>query len=178
MESLVKIFDTDLNFWEANPGFKSIKVYQDLYTNDKSKNKVDSSQIMWAIALLIDMSEDNPWRNLSEEDKESLIAEDFLQNKKFSWKGIKALTDEYSERCLSIAEKALRNFNKKLLDRQKFIDNTKYTIDDADQLDKMMLNTVKVYQQYDLIKSMFNKEKLAGTTQDGTVESASEKGEI
>jgi hypothetical protein len=179
MEStLIKSWDTSINFWVANPNFTSVTKFKEWMDKDKSKDKRDSSQVMWAIVLLLDMNTSNIWRNLAEVDKKLLIKEDFLKDKTFNWedKQVKELIDEYTERLLTIAEKMLRNFNLKLIDRQKFIDDTAYDMENADQLDKMMINTSKIYSQYEDIKNMFDLEKNSGKTRGGIKESAMEQG--
>ena len=48
----------------------------------------------------------------------------------------------------------------------------------ADQLDKMMVNTVKIYQQLEQVKEMLDKESIEGHGKGGAIESASEQGLI
>jgi hypothetical protein len=72
----------------------------------------------------------------------------------------------------------LRNFNLKLVDRQQLIDKTKYDMETADQLDKMILNTGKIYSQYEEIMNMFKQEQANGKTRGGIKESAGELGLI
>jgi hypothetical protein len=38
-------------FWDEYPELKIPKEFNELYSKDKSKNKVNSSRIMWAIHL-------------------------------------------------------------------------------------------------------------------------------
>ena len=178
MNTLLLTLDPRINFWIANPDFLSVTVFNTLYDDDKSKNKDSSSQVMWAVAHLVDMNTANVWRNLPEADKKKLIAEDLLKNKKFDWAAYQNIIDEYTERVLSIAEKMLRNFQLKLVDRQHFIDTTAYDMENADQLDKMMINTSKIYSQYESIQNIFELEKSSGKTRGGIKESAGEKGII
>lgn len=191
MTSLVKIWNTDENYWILHPIMKTIKVFRDFHDKDKSKDKKSSSKIMWAIALLIDPNEANPWRTVSLLDRENLVATDFLEDPKFNWEHpeIENLKACYKEKCLTIAEKELIAFEKKLVQRGKFIDDTDYTMDSygennkmikgtADQLDKMMLNTSKIFEQYEEIKISLIKEQSEGTLRGGAEESASEKGEL
>jgi len=193
MTTIVKNFNPDLNFWDLNPSFKTIKLFNTLFEEDKSKKKDNSSQLMWAIAYLIDPNEANPWKNISEEDKKLLIADEYLENKKFNWIEVQHLIDEYEERCLTIAEKELVRFERKLVDRGNFINTTRYSLDEyeessngkvklvkgtADQLDKMMLNTTKLSEQLSLIKDMLKQEQSQGSLRAGASKSASESGKI
>lgn len=192
MTTIVKNWNTDLNFWEINPIFKTIKIFRDLYDSDKSKKKDKSSQLMWAIALLIDPNEANVWKNVAENEKRQLIAEEYLEDKKFKWEDYQELLDVYEERCLTIAEKELVRFERKLVDRGDFINKTKYSLDEyeenngrtklvkgtAEQLDKMMIATSKLTEQLSIIKDMLKQEQTEGRGRGGAAKSASEKGDI
>lgn len=180
MNTVIENFNTSMNFWTSNPNMLVVAKFKDLYDKDKSKNREDSSRLMWAISLYCDLNDKNPWRNMPDREKKMLIKEDYLRDKKFDWedKLIKDLIHVYTELVLSVPEKALRNFNLKLIERQTFIDNTKYDMENADQLDKMMLNTSKIYSQYEEILHMFKEEKNSGKTKGGIKESASEQGLI
>lgn len=189
--SISKVWNTDENYWLMNPIMKTIKVFREFFEQDKSKNKDKSSKIMWAIALYKDPNDYNPWRNTSDIDKKILIAEDYLLDKKFNWEDhfIESLIDAYENFCLTIGEKELVRYELKLSDRGNFLHKTHYSLDEydeetgkvnkgtADQLDKMMVNTVKIYEQYDLIKGMLTKEQ-SGQTRGGSKESAAETGKI
>lgn len=189
--SITKLWNVDENYWLLNPIMKTFKAFKDFYEQDKSKNKEKSSKIMWAIALYSDPNEANPWRNSSDSDKKELIATDFLGDKKFEWEDsyIANLINCYEENCLTRGERELVRFESKLTDRGNFIHETNYSLDDydedsgkiikgtADQLDKMMVNTIKIYEQYDLIKAMISKES-GIHIKGGAKESAAEQGQM
>jgi len=178
------------NYWLLNPGMLSIAVFRDLHKADKSKGKGKSSKLMWAIALFCDPHEDNPWKNTSRVDKEILIAEEHLENVKFDWsdEGIQALIDTYDGKCLTIAERELIELEDKVKDRARFVKSTKYSLDSvedgriikgtAEQLDKMLLNTSKIYDSFDTIREKIAKEAAKGQLRGGATESASESGDI
>lgn len=193
MESITKNWNTDLNYWELNPIIKTIKVFKSLFEKDKSKDKKDSSKLMWAIALVSDPNEDNPWRTVNVEEKKKIIAEDFLEDKKFNWekKEIVELLDTYYTFCLSVSEQELLVYEEKLRQRGKFIKDTDYSLDyyeendkgkitlkrgTADQLDKMVLNTGKLITQIQEIRESISREALQGSLKGGASESASEEG--
>lgn len=191
--SISRNWNTDENYWDMNPIMKTIKEFGDLYKKDKSKKKAKSSQLMWAIALLIDCHDGNVWRTTSEADKRELIATDYLQDKKFDWdsQNNKILREAYERHVLSAAEKEMVNLERNLADRQRFINEATYSFDfyeegaggkqilrkgTADQLDKMMAATGKIYDQLTGIQAKLDKEKLESATKGGAVESASEQG--
>lgn len=191
MTTIVRNFNTDDNFWETNPSFKSIEKFRHFYELDKSRSKKISSHIMWAIAFLLDPHQDNPWKNLSEVDKKILIADEYLEVAKFKWEDYQDLIDEYYQRVLTLAEKDFYELIEKMHERKEFIKNTEYTLDSleeidgrtrsikgtAAQLDKMVVDTAKIYEQLELVKQKLEKEKNSdGETKGGMQESATEQG--
>lgn len=187
MDSILRNFNVDENFWEVNPAFLTIKEFVKMHKSDKSKDKFHSSQKMWAIAYLIDPHPDNAWKNVSEEDKIKLIKEDFYNIK---WEDYQDAIDSYREHCLTLAEKDFIRLQKKMHERQNFIDNTPYTLDTSNeegkiikgtaiQLDKMVVDTLKIYDQLDQVKARLEKDNSnEGSTKGGMQESATEKGLI
>ena len=192
MTSLSRNWNTDENYWSLHPQMKTIKAFRDLYERDKKKGKNESSTMMWAIALLVDPHELNPWRNTNPLDRTKLIAEDYIGDVDFPWEDddIQLLIDTYTDFSLSPAEKALVQIEKKIADRGRFIHKTDYSMDSynedtgkvekgtADQLDKMMVNTVKIYEQLEKVKEMMDKESVEGHGKGGAIESAGEQGLI
>jgi hypothetical protein len=191
--SISRLWNTDENYWLLHPQMKTIKEFKDVFLTDKSKDKINSSKLMWAIALYCDPHDQNPWRNINDADRRTLIAEDFLLSPKFDWErsDIKELIEKYEDLCLTVWEKELVRLERKLSERSDFISSTKYTLDEyeenngkvklkkgtATQLDKMMTDTIKIYEQADKIKQMLGKES-GGHTRGGAKESAGEKAEI
>lgn len=191
--SLLRNFNTDENFWETNPIFKTVKIFEEFYNKDKTKGKKKSSQIMWAIAFLVDPHEHNIWKNLTELDKKVLIQDDFLKNDKFKWSEYQELIDEYYNRVLSIPEKDFQELIDKMNERKEFIKLTPYTLDsyeedpstgklrlikgNAKDLDKMVVDTAKLYEQLEIVKAKLERSKaIDGETKAGMQESATEKG--
>lgn len=189
MDTLLKILDPTVSFWVAHPNFLSIGKFKAFHDQDKGKKKDKSSRIMWAIAFLVDLHPENTWRNKPEAEKKPVLAEDVIGDKDFNWDDVQDLVDEYLDRCTSIPKKELRNFLNKIHDRQKFIDKTPFTLDDYDengklikgtatQLDKMMVDTAKVWAVYDDLIAKFQEAEDDGQARGGRAESASEAGLI
>lgn len=195
MTTLSPNWNTDLNYWSLNTAIKTVAVFNHYYKSDKSKDKKESSKIMWAIALLIDPNEKNPWKNTNPIEKKKLIATEYLNNPDFNWEDpkIQELILNYKNRCLTVAEKALIEFEEKLADRANFLSNAEYTFDyyeedergklrlmrgTATQLDKMMTDTKKIYDHLELIKQQLIEESINTVGKAGAVESASESGLI
>lgn len=156
------------NFWEYNPQYKII--FRDIYNKDESKNKDKTSKIMWAIFLLIHPKSE--FYNLP--DKDVILARDFIKEKGFQWKDYQHLIDRIEETVLTQAEKSLISWDRTLKNRDEFIHSQDFTLDHynnegkivkgtADQLDKMLANTYKLYQEYfKIVKELKNEEDARG----------------
>lgn len=190
-ESIAINWNTDENFWELHPIMKTLGSFKKLYKSDKSRAKHNSSTLMWAIALAVDPNKANPYRNINMEEKKQIIKEDFLKDKDFNWNhsSILEYVADYENYCLTIAEKELIKFEEKLNQRGKFLEEATYTFDDygadgkvikgtADQLDRMMVNTGKLYDHLNKIKESIAEQEAKGSLRGGEVESASEEGLI
>ena len=188
--SISRLWNTNENYWILHPQMQTIKQFGNLFDGDKSKGKEKSSRLMWAIALYSDPHDQNPWKNINYLDRQTLIGTDYLKDPKFNWEDpiIKELLKCYEEHCLTIAEKELARLEEKLTQRGDFIKESKYTLDEyeetergvklkkgtAEQLDKMMVNTTKIYEQLEIIKTMLSKES-NGANKGGSKQSAGEK---
>jgi len=174
--SLLTNFDTNANFWVLNPMMKVPKVFADFYKKDKSKDHINSSKIMWAVAMLVDSSEHNKIAHLSEEDRKYLIKVDFLNDEKFNFDEYSDLIQQYIKLHMSKLEQELMMQELKLEERAKFINETEYNLDNGEKLDKFLLNTSKLYEQIKTLKDQIRAEKDGGTTRGGMVKSATEAG--
>lgn len=189
--ALTNNWDITNNYWDLNPMVKAIRMFRDFEKQDKSKKKEKSSRIMWAIAMLVDIDERNPYRNVLATKRTTMIAEDFLEDPKFEWEDeyIKALVATYVDLVLSGSEKELYRLEKKLSERGDFIDRTPYSMDTVDgsgrpikgtasQLDRMMVDSSKIFKQIEDIKELIEVEKAKSQLVGGATESASDKGLI
>lgn len=162
------------NFWVAHPKSQqllTVKLFNDLHKKDKSKDKSESSNTMWAIALYTD--NDSIWIDLPSKDRKSLIGELI----KVKWDLYTEYIKIYSELCLSQAERSLVAWKNKLQERDEFIADTPYDIENADRLDKILANTDKLYKQLKAIEAELSKEQ-GIQNKGGSEASMSDTGEI
>lgn len=163
-------FEYTKNFWKEFPDFKLVKEFGSVYSKDKSREKVDSSHLMWAIHLCY--HPDSVFYNIP--NKQELITKDFYK-KELDWDKIKYLTDIYVETTLSEAHRSLIMWEKQMNKRRAFLDDTEYSLDNAKELDVMAAQTFKLYQEYDRIKKLLKEES---TKDNGRPQSLSDTGEI
>lgn len=179
--SVVSNFDLDVSFWEVNPIFKVVGEFASFYRRDTSRGKGTTSKIMWAIALLEDTSDDNKLKTYPEIDRKKIIAEEYIRDEKFDWDKHQKLIDAYVSSQMSKNKRSLRGLRLKMEERESFIMNTPYTIENANDLDRIMANTDKLFSLITKLEQQIEKEENAGSgglVRGGRVESAGETGAI
>jgi hypothetical protein len=168
----------DNNFWNINVELIILKEFNEFRNKDKSKDKVDSSKIMWAIYFAYHPES----KFFSLPNKQIAIATDYLKDPKFNWDKHSKLIDTYCSLVLSDAERALVNWNEIMVMRDNSIKELyKKAIANGDtdelvKIDKMLANTPKMFEDYKKIKRDYEDEK---TTKKGkNIKSLTESGEI
>jgi len=188
--SLLANFDLENldKFWIFYPSYTTIVPYKKLYKEDKSKNKKNSSRIMWAACLLYELCDENPFGKLIEKEKKELIKEDILKNKNFDWKKHEEIFIFFKNTNISQTEKSIIELEEKLKERTDFIMGVEYSLDEyndegklvkgtADQLDKMLAQSDKMFALMEKLKEQRQKEQdgLLGEIKGGREESFIEK---
>lgn len=174
---VIDSWDIQSNFWKTNPQFKLKETFKDFYNEDKSKEKQDSSLIMWGLAFLCDF--DSKYKQLSDRERKELIAQDLFRNKEFNWEdeGIKHLIKAW-EVFKSSAQKQMMQWERFLNEKTDFMQTMKYDENTAELIEKLLLSNTKLYKEYDEIMTRLSQETDGGTMIGGSMESLSEKGEI
>lgn len=191
-------FDGESNFWELFPQLKYIKPYSDLYEFDQTDNKTQSSKDMWVIALLMDPSPDNKFYRINPLEKRlDMLKETYhsLFDKEHQY--VKPCFDNYTKDNLDEVERAFKDEVDSLIKRSLFLSSAEYTFDDTEKdingntifvsgkpmvkkgtaadIDRMRANTLKIYQQYEATKEIFDKHKQEARVHGGRKESMGEK---
>lgn len=159
------IFTEKDNFWEHNPSY--VYIFNDFYNSDKTRNKEKSSKIMWAIYFRVHPKSD--FYNLS--DKDNIIKTKWLKDPEFNWSSYDAIISLFKETSMTQAEKSLVEWDIMLKKRDDFMHDQDFTLDyyneagkivkgTADQLDKMLANTSKLYAEYFKIQKELSDEEI------------------
>lgn len=172
---ILESFDTDVNFWKLHPQLKVPLPFASIYKKDKSKAKGKSSQIMWAIALLVDP--DSKFSNISYSTRRDMISGDFLKNKDFDWSEYKEAIIFYERSLVTPAKRQLMVWNKKMDEKTLYLDVLTYE-ENADTIEGLLKTNVKLFEDYERLLKLVDKETNEGATKGGAEESASEKGLI
>jgi len=173
-------FDIDNNFWDINPGFKILGKFATLHKKDRTKGKIRSSTIMWAVAWFADIDSENRLKNFSEVDRKKLIAADLIGDKDFKWKECEPLIEFYRDTQMSLSKKSLIFLRGKMDEREQFLKSVTYNIDNARELDGILANTDKIFSMISRLELQIEKEESldGGAVRGGRVESAGERKEI
>jgi len=181
IKGLLKTFDNSVKFWKANPLLTKIEPFKDLYKKDRSFDKHESSTMLWFIAICYDQSSDNTLRNIPTEERLILMGNDLYEDEEF-YNRNKLKLEPYIEAYLALCEtpamKALRLWNNKMLERAKFINDTKYTLENAKELDVIMVNTPKLFNDYQRILKDLSEEEDIDSVRGGGEQSLKDKRQI
>jgi hypothetical protein len=181
------------NFWELNSQLSLIKPFSILYESDKSKNKVDSSKLMWAFYFNnYPDEEENIYYRIPKDQREPMLEEVFTLPKPL----IEYTTEqeEFRKICLTSTQKDLLLEKEALHERAIFLRDTKYTLDSyeivtigsraqrvvlpgtAKQLDQMKKATDAIMKNFERIEEKYLAEKRGeARIFGGRKESATEK---
>jgi hypothetical protein len=175
MATILRNFSPDRSFWDANPMVETVPEFKALKKKEGVKK---SSAIMWAISFLLDKSEDNVWRNVSQNEAMALIASDFLDDENFDFNKYKEAMSAFRRHLMSPGQRSLLNWETKLEERDEFLKETGYDVSTAKLLDDLQKNTLSLFKVKSQIEEMISKEGDQATIIGKKQESLSEKGQI
>ena len=167
----VQYWDPDKNFWECNPFFKVPKVFNELYTKDKSKDKNNSSQIMWAIALYTDSG--SMYKDLTDDERRKYISDEY----NIDFKKYQELIDAW-EVFKTPIEKQMEQWQRLMVQKNAMLKNLNLDINNWETIEEMVLSNAALYKAYEALKARLAQEEDSGTARGGQEESLSEKGLI
>jgi hypothetical protein len=160
MKSIAASYAPKNNFWTFFPAFKDVDPFRTLHYKDKSPGKRISSMKMWAMALAYDpQSQFYRMPNKFDGIKKAMEKNHRL---KLNWDEVSELSKVYYEMFLDQVEKSMMAWEKRMKERDEFLDGIKWTLDyyneegrpikgTADQLDKLHAQTPKHFKEYQTI---------------------------
>jgi len=194
---IIEEFLPNLSFWEVCPQLTLAGPTKRLYDEDSSKKKEKSSKVMWFIAMSTDIN--SKYYNLhtvGPDNKYELLGGDILGDKKYYDKYKKdcdELIEFYCKLQDTIAQRALREWDDKMVERAKFIKDNPYTMDSfefdestgknikiagtVDTLEKMMSLTKRLYDDFDRIQKTLSISEIDTENLGGGEASLSDQGD-
>jgi hypothetical protein len=166
-------FSLESDFWEENEHFLIYPEFKEFHRRDKSRGKKNSSQMMWAIALLVHPK--SKFKDGSYQDRVDLITDDYL-DVKYDWvEKYEELIEKFKQVGMTRIQRIAMEWGDKLDERMIFLTSLPYNLETVDQLDKAMANTGKIWDIYQKCLADLNEEESKGHVQGGGEESASEQ---
>lgn len=150
---MVDVIDIEANFFEVNPQFKTVKGFKDL-------NRKKESDLAWFVVYFADKS--SPYKNMHSEDRIlSICAEvfeddDFFENNK---EKLLDLIETYLNLSETPAEKHLKVWEKKIHEKNKFLETITYNLENYKDIDEMLKNNKQTYEVFNKIKRQLEDEK-------------------
>lgn len=172
---IINNWDIDANFWEINPQVKVPEIYRSFFKSDKSRDKKESSIIMWGVALFTDF--DSKFRQLSKKDKQDLICKDVYKNVNFNWKSVEPLIEAW-EIFKPVTIRQMMQWERLMAEKDVYLSKLSYDGDNAEIIEKLLLSNTKLYKEYEEIMNRLAQEDNHGTVKGGGQESLLESGEI
>jgi hypothetical protein len=177
---IITNYSEGVNFWEVNQQFKNKEPFKFLYQSDKSKGKSGSSTMMWWVAFCYDR--ESVFYNQPIDEKHEVVGEDYCDNGEY-YEENKPLLDTLIKSFLGIYEsqayRSLRLWERRMFERDKFMDDTEYSEDTYKMKEEMIKNTPSMYKEYDKIKKdLAVEESGEGSGKGGSISSVSDTGEI
>lgn len=187
---IIDSYTPGANFWETHPTLTVANPFKDIYNTDKSRKKSESSLLMWFVAFCYDL--ESKYEVLPLDEKHEIVGEDYCGSKSY-YKDNHETIDRaklfYCKLQDSAAKRSLRRWKDKLDERDEFIAKTKFTIDHyneegklikgtAEQLDKMLTGTAKLWADYERILKTMSEEDSTTEGRGGATPSASDEGDI
>lgn len=167
------------NFWELNPHIIHVKPFADLYAKDKSKNKEQSSKDMWCILWLTDPDEEvNKYYRIKDEDEKLAICADFNPSFDKDHPIIQECLEKYPFLCLNADELAYKLQKDQLIEISHFLASQVIDIDNISKIIELKAKMPKIYQDFEKIDKMFQKNKSEQRIFGGRKQTAREKGTI
>jgi hypothetical protein len=157
--NIKKEFKPDQNFWELNPHLRFVKPFSELYSEDTSKNKLQSSKDMWCIFYLSEPDENiNLYYRLNN-DEILDVCKSF--NPLFDEDNdlINLCMKEYPEVCLTVIERMLKVTKDFLKKRNNFLKEVDYNLDTMRDIDNALGKTTKIEEDFDKIVQKYNESK-------------------
>lgn len=167
------------NFWELNPHMIYVSPFSDLYLSDKTKSKEQSSKDMWCILWLTDPDEDvNKYYRISDQEERMSICKSFNPDFDENHPLILEALEKYPFLCLTADELAYKLQKDQLIEISQFLSKQPISLETVGEIIKLKSQMPKIYQDFEKIEKMFQKNKSESRVWGNRKQTAREKGLI
>lgn len=159
INKITTVWNYKENFWFHFPNL--IPYFKEFHKKDKTPNKYRSSRVLWAIAMMY--TPGSEYYLSPDEDKRKIMEDEVIEDKGYFKRNkevVEEVIDKYKKLVHNTAAKrqylAWVNLVEK---RTKLMEETDYTLENSDALEKLIDRTPKIFQQLEIIKEMFEQEQ-------------------
>lgn len=147
------------NFWHLNSHMIYVEPFSDLYNQDKSKNKEESSKVMWCITWMEDPDEEvNKYYRIPK-DERLLICQKYHKDYDPEHPLIKECLEKYPHLCLDADQLAYKLQKDQLIEISQFLSRQEITLDTVKDIIDLKARMPKIYQDFDKVSKLFEKNK-------------------
>jgi len=148
-----------LTSFDINSNFYSDPELEVIFKDEKVA-KIPS-KVMWA--LVLNVHPKSNFASLDSASREIIIKKDYLNDEKFEFSDYKAITEKIKRLLLSTADRSIYVWGKKLEEIEVVLDATKITMENCDDVLKILKDLHGAMKQYKEIVKEFQKEQETAT---------------
>lgn len=172
---MIQVFNLATNFWTSNPGVRFLPFFKELHDNDETENKEKSSKAMWGAVTYLLENKINTYYRMSKSQRLSQIKKNIDPDFRISRKYYKDILKHVEFELISKMQRRINKLWQKLEERDKLLDETEYTLDNAELLDKLILNMTKLNGALTMLEEQLAKSEKTGRNKGDYRESLSEQ---
>lgn len=166
------------NFWDLNPHMIYVDPFCNLYNTDPTKNKEQSSKDMWCVLWLTDPDEEvNKYYRIPKDERVQVCL-NFNPNFDINHPQIEECLEKYPYLCLNADELAYKEQKDQLIELSKFLRQQPIELSTVKELIDLKAKMPKIYQDFEKIDKMFQKNKSEQRIFGGRKQTARERGTI
>lgn len=167
------------NFWDLNPHMIYVEPFSDMYQADKSKGKEQSSKDMWCVLWLSDPDEEvNKYYRIADPDERLRICTNFNPQFDNEHPLIQEAVKKYPFLCMDAIERSYKLDKDQLIQISTFLSTQPITLENAKEIIDLKAKLPKIYQDFDKLDKMFQKNKSEQRIFGGRKQTARERGII
>jgi hypothetical protein len=159
MRGIIKHIETTKNFWEVNPEFKALPPFKEHREKCRTPGKRKAGDEMWLIVLV--HYNRSPLKNIPIKERKENASDLLFKDTEYYNKVAERLShiiEQFQKLLHSPAERMLISLENKLDERAEMLEGEQYTLENADQMDKLLAATGKLYDEYNRIVDEIKKQ--------------------
>lgn len=153
-------YNEEVSFWEDNEELLIIDEFKELYNKDQSKDKINSSRLMWVLYFLFDY--ESRYAHLPLEMRITIVEGDYLKQKGYveaNKQTLDILANRYNDLQKDSEKRYLDTWQETVEKRRQFLQQTEYDTKTWRMLDEMLINSKQILAQKDEILERIRKNE-------------------